>query len=450
MSKKNDPIVQALEAHQAAKLALAEDNPLADRKLEDLQHSAGILKSSDKHPVKNMAPEGALGFDLEASRFSDLASEKAAKVNLQRARQRAQAERKAQIDKIEALPFKPEPKRMEAAWLVIYPMVPIIEKIALSKQRWAARFLGSVTDDLGQVAMEKTAIVLAKSSHNLDDLQIAANQLGEVVKRKNQVPGDQLTDEERAEKKRDRRNRKFLMGLVNNRVMGALVDIYTNEHNLKWESLDLIATVMANINGVGDDPMISRFKADRAPAFMGTRFQSPGGIDPALLTMAVTGAITDMGLDPIVEILLNEDNRRVDGAVKWTACARDIFLATPDGTGEWMWSVVEKATESHKNPRKRQGDAARTHTRNLFEWMPLLIGNVVDSFDPYLIGWSPTGRRAVMASDFELFYLPEPKQSRDLARPALKFTSVKEAAQILAEQMALLTNEDYVQSLVHN
>jgi hypothetical protein len=304
------------------------------------------------------------------------------------------------------------------------------------------------------------ALVLAKSDKDLDLLEAAAQELGEQAKRTNRIPADQLTDDQRAERKRIGKARKWLMGVVNNRVMGALVDAYTSERNLRWDNIDLIATVMANINGPGGDPMVNAHKADRAPAFMGTRFQSPGGVDASLLATAINAAITERRLDRMVELLLN--HIRTDGSFPWSEKAEEVFMAAPDGDGQWYWQAVVNATSGRNRDgkewamdraRKARGDAARTFVRNEFEWLPGFIVEVVEAFNPHAIAY-PVKRnrwssqvRAVLASDFELFYLPDQPTERRMFGPVLRFADATEAARALLDHMAcLVTGEDLVRS----
>lgn len=468
-------LAAALAAHHHAKTDRSGENPYQEHDLSQMV-TAG-LRSDEKHPAKNMVAAGDMGLALEEGRIEALAQDKKDKSAKRMARARQRAERKIALDAIADSPVQPSTERMKQAWLIVLHLNVIIDKVANGKRRWASRFLGTTMDDVPQMAKEKTALMLAKSDKDLDLLGEAARQLGEQAKRTGMIPGDQKVDldkEERKHIKRVRKARGWLMGVVNNRVMGALVDAYTNERNLRWENIDIIATVMASINGPGEDPLGANFKAGRAPAFLGTKFQRPGGVDAALLATAINAAITERGLDRLVELLLA--NTRTDGAFPWSEMAEDVFMATTDG--EWKWQVVVEATTGRNRDgetwtmdraRKARGDFARQFVRAEFAWLPGFILGVLDAFDPKAIGWSThgtlaginaegervrlrptakvTGPRAVLASDFELFYLPDAPEGRELLRPTLKFASSQEAAEALIEHLAMLvTGEDLVVS----
>jgi hypothetical protein len=435
-------LAAALDKAKQAKASRPEDNPFANRDLKAMG-SAGLRDSADKYPAVNMAakaPDEPLAFDLEAGRTAMIAEAKADKSAKRMAVARARAARKVEYDKIAEAPVVPSQERMDAAWLIVLYLTPIIQRIARSKQRWASRFLGSTMDDVPQMALEKTALMLAKSDKDLDLLTRAAAELSAVNKETGQIPGDQMTEDERKERREVKRARKWLMGVAHNRVMGAIVDAYTNERNLRWDNIDLIATIMANVNSVGDDPLTANFKADRAPAFMGTRFQRPDGIDPDLLATAINAAITEKGLDRLVEVLLG--NLRSDGRFPWSKYAEEVFMAGPDGG--WLWDAVVRSTTgvspkgkpwTGKRARKARGDAARAYVRDLFDWMPGFIVSVIESFDPHFIGWSTKARRAILASDFELFYLPDRPEVRRPLQPALRYATSEEAAKALVEHL---------------
>lgn len=452
-------LAAALDAREKAKsVTKPEDNPFVEHDLKQMA-SAGLLKSADKFPAVNMAakaPGEPLAYDLEASRIEVMNEDKADKSAKRMAAARARAARKVELDKIADLPVIPSRARMDAAWLIALHLTPIVERIARGKQQWASRFLGGTMDDVPQMALEKMVLMLAKSDKDLDLLTTAASELGAVAKESGQIPGDQLTDDERKERRQVKKARKWLMGVVNNRVMGAIVDAYTNERNLRWDNIDLIATTMATVNGVGDDPLTARFKADRAPAFMGTRFQRPDGIDSGLLATTINAAITERGLDRLVELLL-DNLRSADGKFPWQELAQEVFMAAPDG--EWLWDAVVDSTTgvsrkgkpwTMKRARKARGDAARRYVRSQFEWLPGFIVSAVESFDPHFIGWSTTGHRAIMASDFELFYLPDAPEVRQPLQPALRYATPQDAAKALVEHLNLLvTGEDLIRSVVN-
>lgn len=443
------------EREQAKSRSNPEDNPFASHTLVDLSH--GLMKGADNMPALNMAakaPKDPLAYDLEHSRIEVAEAGRADKSARRMAQAKARAERKVEFDRIAESAVVPDPDKMQRAWLVVVHLVPIIVTISKSKQRWANRLLGSNADDIPQMALEKTAMVLAKQSKfDLDVLAVAAEQLG-ISQRK--VPGDQaaplVTDSDQV--KQVKKARKWLMGMVNNRVMGALVDSYTNQNNLRWDNLDIIATVMASINGVGDDAMLNRFKADRAPAFLGTRFPAPGGIDGNLLAMAVAAAITEHRLDVMVEFLLDDEHRTVNGAVKWTECAEALFKLTPGGYGGWLWDQVVANTAGHARAENARGIAAMKHVRNLFEWLPGMIVDTVESFDFQFRSWSQTNMgKALLSSDFE-GYLPEAdgtlRGKRYPLTPALRYDTVLDAALALTEHLACLTTgNDLVASAVN-
>lgn len=452
-------LAAALTAHSKAKVARPDDHPFAEHTLEQMG-GAGLVSMQDKMPALNMAPKSPMAYDMEVARFETEQAVKADSSNKRKAAARARAARKMQMDKIADSPERPDPERMQAAWLIVALMLPTITRAANAKRVWASRYLGDVIDDVIGIVTEKMAVLLAKSDQDLEVLEVAARAIGEQTKRTNQIPGDQLTKDERKARKRVGKARKYLMQITNNRVMDTLIDVYCRSHNVRDVNIDILATVMASINGPGEDPMLANWKASRAPAFLGTRFQAPDGIDANLLAAAINAAITEKGLDRITEVMLANVN--TDGSFPWSEMAEDVIMAMPDGDGPWMWDVITRSTQGVNRDgitwdadraRKARGEIARKYVRSAFEWMPGLIMDVIDSFDPKVIGFSAKARggvRAILASDFELFYRSDEPKLRLLLEPTLRFGSPEEAARALIEHMAILTTgNDLVRSVAH-
>src|SRR5690348_10458339 len=114
-----DAIAAALRAREHAKsVSKPEDNPLHGHDLAQLTRGAGILKGADLHPAKNVAEQGALGFDMEVARNEALADRKEDRSLKRKARARQAAQRKAQFDAIVRDEKPVDPERMQQAWLV--------------------------------------------------------------------------------------------------------------------------------------------------------------------------------------------------------------------------------------------------------------------------------------------------------------------------------------------
>jgi hypothetical protein len=387
---------------------------------------------------------------IEKGRRAGLTDGKTDKSRKRMAVARARAARKAQFDATIASGARPSDERLSAAWMVVMPMAPIVEKIAASKARWAARYLGSVVEDMPSEVIEKMVLLLAKSDEDLNLLRQAAEELGDSAKRSGKIPGEQLSDDERAERRKIAKARKWLMGMTNNRVMGALVDAYTAQHNLRWDNIEVISTVMASISGVGDDPLYSRHKADKAPAMMGGYFQSPGSINPSALAMTIAASITERRLDALTELLLDEDNRRTDGAFQWSDNAEKVFMLTPGASARW--DAVVRATAGHADPRKSRGAAARMLCRETFAWLPSVIFAAVKSFDLGVVEhvtFVDGHQHAVIKSEFDLYKGADKDSVRRPIMPELRFVTPRDAAEAIAATIFTLTGVEVVESIAY-
>ena len=98
MTKTTESLVErltaALEQHKRVKVDRPEDNPFANRDLKEMA-TAGLLKSADTHPARNMAVVDDLGDDaghnLEQARIEGLAEAKVDKSLKRKATARARA-----------------------------------------------------------------------------------------------------------------------------------------------------------------------------------------------------------------------------------------------------------------------------------------------------------------------------------------------------------------------
>lgn len=426
MTKTIDDIAQriavVIDANRKAKPYVAEDNPMSAKSLDDLAAGMGVDKYADLLPQANK--DGWMGDErLNTVVVEGLEARKTKGVRTRQVRSRARALRMAQIEAVVQSPEQPDAARMSQAWAILRPMVPVITRIAKGKAAWAKRYLGAVQDDVTQAAMTRFALMLAKSDLDLDLYERAAGQLADEVER---IPGNQVVDEAMSkQRKREAKARKALMSLCNHMVMCSLVDLYRDQTNLRWENLDIIETVMASVNGKGDDPAFSHHNASKAPSMQGSRMQTPGAMHPDVLRIALTGAITDRGLDRLVELMLA--NLNTDGSFPWTANAEQVFLSTKHG--EAAWHAVVQATSHHEDPAHSRAQAARLYVRKQFAFMPWLIGAVIECCTPQRVAWKQEGHRAIIATAFEA-------SDRAGLVPTCTFESVREASLALSMSLA--------------
>jgi len=438
-------IAQALTERVVAKAVTSEeDRPYANHELPELV--TGVANHADNILARSMAPASSAGHVMEAARLEGGRAQRRQRQAANADRRRRTQARRDLFDETLAKPVTPDPKRMEQAWTVVGHLLPIVQRIATEKRQWAARFLGDVADDLVQEVLEKLVLTLAKSDHDLIVYAEAAGQLGTETRSNGQIPGDQADEEFHKHRKALRRARKELMSMTNHWTMTTLVDLYREARNLRWENLDILATIQTSIAGVGGDPYVARTKADRAPAMLGTTFTGPGQLDRDQVAAAVTAAITDRGLDRLTELLLDESSRRTDGTVKWRELAELIFMATTEGRE--LWPEVQRGTTHGKDPKRLQAEAATRLVQRQFEWLPDLIVAVVEAMDARPICYADG--HAIMASDLDM-YQPDPHplgERRYPLQPTLRYASATDAARALVEALGQsITGEDLVRSI---
>lgn len=111
---------------------------------------------------------------------------------------------------------------------------------------------------------------------------------------------------------------KWLLSVVEFRSRSAIQDWYEREPSI--ESIERLDTAMGN----SEDPL-ERFMADGPPSILGARWTQPGQVDEAVVQMVIAGAITERGLDALVELILA--NLRTDGSFPWKEHAEEVFAA---------------------------------------------------------------------------------------------------------------------------
>lgn len=251
--------------------------------------------------------------------------------------------------------------------------------------------------------------VLAWSDQDLAVLERAATEIGLGVR-----PAQDATDIERRFNKKVSRGRRWLMATVNNCVMKAIDSAYRSDPNVRWENIDLIPSIMDAVNGSDEDAFVARFKADRKPSMSGWRWAQPGAVDQGLISAALAGAISDRGLDAMVELFLREENCYPSGGFRWRELAHAVFLLAPDCDGEALWQQVLKQTEPLSIKTQARTQAARRLAQHLFAWIPDFIVDIVPMIEDMPFG---DGRRYPLV-------------------PALSYATPHDAALAIAEVIA--------------
>ena len=405
----------------------------ADRKRAAAKRA--LDKGEELTPVQigdlHRVTEDLTAHHVEVARFEGRESGKAATSASRMAAMRRRQERRAEFDAATEVEVKQvDPARLMVSWQIVEHLAPLVAQAAREKRQHAERLLGSVTEDVAQVVLETCALTLAKSGKDLSLYLVAA---GEITK-----PHKPSDSDDRKRRKEIKRARKWLRGMAFSRVTYTLRDLYRSGDNVRARNIDILDTVLNTVNGHDADPMTASFRAAQATCFMGYSFTSPGAVDRDVLAHALMAAITDRGLDTLVDLLLDDENRRSDGTVAWSRIAKEVFLASPETDGEWAWEVVKRATKGSTHSKKLRGVAARNHCRSQFEWLKTFTGQVVEALDPEVVAWSVkdhTGSRAIVASPFQEGYLKpsQPDAVRQPLAPALDFASTKQAAEAIEQ-----------------
>lgn len=189
-----------------------------------------------------------------------------------------------------------------------------IDLVAARRAQKASRLLGTVAEDATFETFSKVnrsiAGAIARDERSKEDLLVAA----EYLSNEPGIPSVHWRDE-------PPEHASWLMSVIEYRSRTAIQDWYDH----KEPTIESLAYGDSVIASTHSDDYYDRFCADRQLGIMGARFVRPGAIDPAIVQGIIMGAITERGLDALVELILS--NLRSDGYFPWSKHAEDVFLA---------------------------------------------------------------------------------------------------------------------------
>lgn len=310
-------------------------------------------------PAKRMrGTDAADRLEAAADTVSD-ARRKAAHIRrMDKLRQRQRADEQYKVTlPIEAL----TDEQRHAAWRIVGPLWPTLERIVEVRRRTLSRLGTQVEDDVVSEVSDRLCVAVQTARpvngepFTVDDLAQAAHELAD-----RDLPRSQ------------RGARKWLLAMASTLANNALYDAVdmANQHpSVSWdEAMDSHAAVAAL---AGRDRFYDHFHADAGMSLLGSRYVQPGVDDGFTFLVQVTEAITERRLDFMAEVVLA--NLRADGTMSWRACARQVFQADPASPFADPWRAVCSATASSADPDGRRALAARQRARDLFEWLPAIF-----------------------------------------------------------------------------
>lgn len=118
----------------------------------------------------------------------------------------------------------------------------------------------------------------------------------------------------------------------------------------------------------GADEFLSHHKVDDL-TMHGHRYPAPGRVNREYLAVAISAWVTDRKLDPLVEVLINDEWVNTDGTFRWTEHADKVWAAC---------GLPVAAFESLPN-HKARAEAAKKATRNRFADLPDAISQMASA-----------------------------------------------------------------------
>ena len=304
-----------------------------------------VLTPADEHPMDDATQE-----QLEAGRGlspADMTPEERRLRKNQMQRRRASKHRKAQTRKAEA-----EAKERTTTFQkgdvrnaldVTALLSNKIDQVVARRAQKASRLLGSLAED---ACFETFAAVnrsiagaIVRSERTKEDLLVAAEYLSQQPG----IPSVHWKDD-------PPEHASWLMSVIEYRSRTAIQEWYAKE-----PSLESLAHGDSVIGSTRSDDYYDRFCAKRQPGLLGARWSQPGQVDVGIVQGIITGAITERGLDPLVELILA--NLRSDGLFTWSEHAEEVFVAL--GLAHRWQQIEAKASTPQMAGRMARGAARR-------------------------------------------------------------------------------------------
>lgn len=246
---------------------------------------------------------------------------------------------------------------------VLAPLIHILDEVVASQGRRFTKYLGQAeVENIAVDVYNRVAHSVSQSNWDTELLVqgadfLQANGWWEIR------PKDHEDDEQTYATVA-----KYLVVTMVSRSKDAWKEAYRKRPTLM--SIEKMDTVMANMHS-NADPDMARFKADGGARLVGWNPPSPGSIDWNTLAMAVAAAITERKLDPLAEVLLNDEYLRTDGAFMWTEHSDKVWRAC--GLPMGLFNKMSKTDKAK---------AAKKAARNRFTWMPGMMEAAIRELQP--------------------------------------------------------------------
>lgn len=261
---------------------------------------------------------------------------------------------------------------------VVAPLTDVVDRIAKSQSRRAERYLGNISQNVSVAAWDGAINRMSQSKWAIKLLILAADSLREVPYHENIRARD--FDDEAVGKAR-----AYILNTIRKEAVKAINKAFDEQPTL--DSIDFGESVLDNFKDVGD-PVAEKFGADRKPLMQGFRFTGPGEVDWTTLSMAIAHIITEKRLDPLTEIMLNDDYLTKDGSFMWAE------------HGDKVWQACGLPLNAYfkQTDRRKRAEMAKRVARNRFSWLPDAIEGALVRLAPEL--WdTPRDQYAFIRSD---------------------------------------------------
>jgi hypothetical protein len=268
-------------------------------------------------------------------------------------------------------------------WYVIASFIHLIEQAITAQSHRAGRYVSTWDADLYDLTTERLHHELLRQRTKEREegkcwgsevIVEAATWLGKQGNLPGNVYAEQVGSEVVAE------CAMWLLSVTYNAVLDAIRTWLRRYSTADGDQLVRFEAVEASGTFYGADEFLSHHKVDDL-TMHGHRYPRPGAVNKEYLATAISAWITERKLDPVTEVLLNDEWLNTDGTFRWTEHADKVWAAC---------GLPMAAFELLPND-KAKADAARKAARNRYADLPEAIGRMMHALGEYEVDLGERG-----------------------------------------------------------
>lgn len=248
------------------------------------------------------------------------------------------------------------------AWRLIASFLPLIQQAITAQAQRAGRYVSTWDADIEELTTDRLhhEILRQRVKERKDQKCWGSEVLAKAafwLSKQENLPG--TVHAERVGEEVVAEAAKWLLSVTHNATLDAIRTWLKRYSSANGDALVRYEAVQASGTLYGTDEYLAAHKVDDL-TMHGHRFPAPGQVNREYLATAISAWVTDRKLDPLTEVLLDEEKVNTDGTFRWTEHADKV------------WEACGLPMEAFANlPHdKAKAEAAKKAARNRYADLP--------------------------------------------------------------------------------